>query len=53
MKVASLTLIAALLACTAAHAEQFLNAHYEIDIVDLNAAGAKLREEIRKHGEHL
>ena len=26
---------------------------YEIDIVDLNATGAKLREEILKHGEHL
>lgn len=26
---------------------------YEIDIVDLNAAGAKLREEILKHGERL
>ena len=38
MKVASLTLIAALLACTAAHAEQFLNAHYEIDIVDKTSA---------------
>lgn len=26
---------------------------YEIDIVDLNATGAKLREEILKHGERL
>ena len=26
---------------------------YEIDIVDLNAAGPKLREEILKHGERL
>jgi hypothetical protein len=26
---------------------------YEIDVVDLNATGAKLREEILKHGERL
>lgn len=26
---------------------------YEIDIVDLNATGSRLREEILKHGEHL
>jgi predicted nucleotidyltransferase len=26
---------------------------YEIEIVDFNAAGLKLREEILKHGEHL